>query len=78
MPLSDSPVVIAVAESTNGDLEGLPNWVQRILHHLCFVADGKPAEKRCGKEERVENEKGEKGRKKGLYEVKCEQKREWS
>lgn len=39
------PVVIAVAESSHGDLKGLPHRVQRVLHHLGLVADGKPGEK---------------------------------
>lgn len=46
---SDSPVIITIAESPDRDLKGLPHWVQRVLHHLCLVADGKPAE---GAEER--------------------------
>lgn len=40
-----SPVIVAVAESPNRDGEGLPHWVQRVLNHLCLVADGEPASK---------------------------------
>lgn len=39
------PVIVAVAESSNRDGEGLPHWVQCVLDHLCLVADGEPASK---------------------------------
>ena len=36
------PVIVSVAEGSNGDGEGLPQWVQGVLHHLRLVADRKP------------------------------------
>lgn len=36
------PVVVAVAQRSNGDGEGLPRWIQRVLDHLRLVADGEP------------------------------------
>lgn len=61
---SDSPVVITIAESPNGDLKGLPHWVQCILHHLGLVADGKPAERETRRGgERVRDGKKERGEK---------------
>lgn len=39
------PVVVAVAESSDRDGEGLPRWVQSVLDHLCLVADGEPVSK---------------------------------
>ena len=36
------PVIVSIAEGSNGDGEGLPERVQRVLHHLRLVADGKP------------------------------------
>lgn len=40
-----SPVIVAIAESSNRDGEGLPHWVQRVLNHLRLMADGEPASK---------------------------------
>lgn len=37
------PVIVAVAESSNRDGEGLPYRVQCVLDHLCLMADGEPA-----------------------------------
>lgn len=34
------PVVVPVTQRPDGDFERLPHRVQRVLHHLCFVADG--------------------------------------
>lgn len=39
------PVIVAIAESSNRDGEGLPYWVQRVLNHLRLMADGEPASK---------------------------------
>lgn len=39
------PVIVTIAESSNWDGEGLPHRVQRILDHLCLMADGKPGNK---------------------------------
>lgn len=58
---SDLPVIIAIAKSSNRDLKGLPHWVQRILHHLCLVADRKPAEERKTREERKKRFEGREG-----------------
>lgn len=35
------PVVVAIAEGAHGDGEGLPHWVECVLHHLCLMADSK-------------------------------------
>lgn len=43
--MPDLPVVIPVTESSHGDFEGLPHGVQRVLHHLCLVADGESGRK---------------------------------
>lgn len=39
------PVIVSIAESSNWDGEWLPYRVQCVLDHLCFVADGEPANK---------------------------------
>lgn len=36
------PLIVSVAERPDRDGEGLPHWVQRVLHHLRLVADSKP------------------------------------
>lgn len=36
------PVVVAVAQRSNRDGEGLPRWIQRVLDHLRLVTDGEP------------------------------------
>lgn len=70
----DSPVIITVAKSPNRDLEGLPHWVQCILHHLCLVADGEAAEGHKERQ-RVRKKKQKGKKKKGLWgeKVKWEQ-----
>ena len=40
------PVVVSIAERPDGDGEGLPHGVQRVLHHLGLVADGEPGDSR--------------------------------
>lgn len=39
------PLIVSVTEGPDGDGEGLPHWVQRVLHHLSLVADSKPEER---------------------------------
>lgn len=34
------PVIVSIAQGSDGDLEGLPYWVQGVLHHLCLMANG--------------------------------------
>lgn len=36
------PVVVAVAQRSNRDGEGLPRRIQRVLDHLRLVTDGEP------------------------------------
>lgn len=63
---TDLPVVITIAKSPNRDLKGLPHWVQRVLHHLCLVADGKPAERETRRDADSEKKKSRGGRKRRL------------
>ena len=38
------PVIVSVAERSDGNGEGLPHRVQRVLHHFSLVADGEPGD----------------------------------
>lgn len=40
------PVVVSVAQRSDGDFEGLPHWVQGVLHHLRLMADGESETKK--------------------------------
>lgn len=51
------PVVVAVAKRPNRDGEGLPRWIQRVLDHLCLVADGEPGRETSRHEEEEKEEK---------------------
>lgn len=39
------PFIVSVAERPDRDGEGLPHWVQGVLHHLRLVADGESGHK---------------------------------
>lgn len=41
MPLCQLPVIVAVTQRPDRDFKSLPHRIQSILHHFCFVADGK-------------------------------------
>lgn len=34
------PVVVPVAQGPDRNFESLPHWIQRVLHHLCLMANG--------------------------------------
>lgn len=38
------PLIVSVTEGSDGDGEGLPHWVQSVLHHFSLVADSKPGD----------------------------------
>lgn len=36
------PVIVSVTQRPDRNFKSLPHWIQSILHHFCFVADGIP------------------------------------
>lgn len=38
------PLIVSITEGPDGNGEGLPHWVQRVLHHFSLVADSKPGD----------------------------------
>lgn len=38
------PLIVSVTEGSDRDGEGLPHWVQSVLHHFSLVADSKPGD----------------------------------
>lgn len=40
MVAEDIPVIVSITQGSDGDLEGLPYRVQRVLYHFCLMANG--------------------------------------
>lgn len=40
------PLIVSITEGPDRDGEGLPHWVQGVLHHFSLVADSKPGDQR--------------------------------
>lgn len=51
------PLIVSVTEGPDGDGEGLPHWVQRVLHYFSLVADSKPGDRQRFKIPKLKNQR---------------------